>query len=206
MPQQRPPDSRTDDELMSLVQAGDAAAFGHVYDRYAGLAMALAYRILRERDCAEDAVQEALMAVWRGASAYDPGRGNLSGWILSIVRHRSIDAARKRQLVRKQIMRGGSGVGMDELEAVECTSRDVEQRDEAQSLRSAVDKLPPDQRRAIDLAYFGELTHTEIATRLDLPLGTVKGRVRLALNKLRRCEPSEGSLDPLDPDDTEVVA
>lgn len=198
---QRPPsDNLTDDELMVLVQAGDTRAFGHVYDRYSSLALALAYRILRERAGAEDAVQEALVAVWRGAAGYDPRRGNLRSWILSIVRHRSIDAARKRQLVRAQTVRGEDNRAVDELGAGESIHEEIEQRDEARSLRSAVDSLPPDQRRAIDLAYFGGLTHTEIATSLDLPLGTVKGRVRLALDKLRpSCEPPDACLEPLSP-------
>jgi len=185
---------------MVLVQAGDTRAFGHVYDRYSSLALALAYRILRERAGAEDAVQEALVAVWRGAAGYDPRRGNLRSWILSIVRHRSIDAARKRQLVRAQTVRGEDNRAVDELGAGESIHEEIEQRDEARSLRSAVDSLPPDQRRAIDLAYFGGLTHTEIATSLDLPLGTVKGRVRLALDKLRpSCEPPDACLEPLSP-------
>ncbi len=175
---------------MALVQAGDTKAFGHLYDRHVSLALGLAYRILRDRGGAEDAVQEAFVAVWRDAARYDPKRGNVRSWMLSVVRHRSIDASRKRQTARARTARSDDDGAIERLDDGRSISAEVEQRDEARSLRAAIDDLPPDQRKAIDLAYFGGLTHTEIATHLGLPLGTVKGRMRLALEKLRpSCEP-----------------
>jgi len=179
---------------MALVQAGDRKAFGHLYDRHSSLALGLAYRILRDRGAAEDAVQEAFVAVWRDAARYDPKRGKSRNWILSVVRHRSIDAARKRQGVRGHTARSDDDDAIARLEDGQSVSAEVEQRDEARSLRAAIEELPPDQRKAIDLAYFAGLTHTEIAMQLGLPLGTVKGRMRLALAKLRPfCEPPVSS-------------
>ena len=183
-------DNLTDEELMALVQRGDRTAFGHLYDRHSSLALGVACRILRDRGSAEDAVQESFVAVWRDAARFDPSRGNLRSWVLGVVRHRSIDAARREQRPGARTARSDDDGAIERLDDGGSISEEVEQRDEARSLRAAVDDLPPDQRTAIELAYFGGLTHTEIAARLVLPLGTVKGRMRLALTKLRPfCEP-----------------
>ncbi len=189
----RPLGNLTDQDLVALAGAGDSTAFAEAYDRHSALALGLANRILRDRTAAEDAVQEAFLSAWRGLPAFDPARGNLRNWILSIVRHRSIDAARSRQRLSAQTTGSEDDRLIEALESGESTSGQAEQHDLARSLRSAIDELPPDQRSAIDLAYFEGLTHSEIAARLDLPLGTVKGRMRLALDKLRlSCEPSHG--------------
>ena len=178
---------------MALVQDGDVQAFEEAYDRHSSHALGLAYRILRDRTAAEDAVQEAFVSVWKGATSFDHERGSLRSWILSIVRHRSVDAVRRNQRHRSQSSGGENDDLLAGVEGGESPSAQIEQQDDARSLRLAIETLPPDQRAAIDMAYFGGLTHTEIAARLGLPLGTVKGRMRLGLTKLRPlCEPAGG--------------
>jgi RNA polymerase sigma-70 factor, ECF subfamily len=175
--------SLADEELMQLVHDGDVRAFEVVFDRHASAAFSLAYRMCARRAAAEDIVQDAFLSLWRSGSGYDPSRGSVRSWVLSVVHNRAIDALR----------RVGSKAGLDvsdegiaeRLPAAESTDAEVERRDEARQLRTALDELPPDQRQVIELAYFGGFTHNEIAEMLDLPPGTVKGRMRLGLTKMR---------------------
>jgi RNA polymerase sigma-70 factor (ECF subfamily) len=172
-----------DEDLMDLVQAGDARAFEVIFDRHSGPSFSLAYRICGRRALAEDIVQEAFLSLWRSSDRYERGRGSVRSWALSVVHHRAIDA------LRREAAKDGRSV-VDEtlaerLESGERTDREVERRDEARQVRGALDVLPADQRQVIELAYFGGFTHAEIAAMLDLPAGTVKGRMRLGLAKLR---------------------
>ena len=169
---------------MHLVRDGDARAFELVYDRHGGAAFSLAYRMVGDRAIAEDITQEEFLSIWRSRVRYDRERGSVRAWVLGIVHHRTIDALR-RNLVHDR--RRASAEGLEERqEAPERTDVEVARRDEARTVREAMETLPEEQHRVIQLAYFGGFTHTQIAEMLDMPVGTVKGRMRLGLDKMRR--------------------
>jgi RNA polymerase sigma-70 factor (ECF subfamily) len=173
-----------DEELMQLVQQGDPRAFELLYDRHAGAAFSLAYRMVGDRTAAEDIVQEAFLSMWRSRVRYEPARGSVRTWVLGIVHHRTIDGLR-RNLVHQR--RRASAEGIEEIhEAAERTDVEAARREEARTVRAAMEELPGEQLQVIELAYFGGFTHTQIAEMLEMPVGTVKGRMRLGLEKLRR--------------------
>ena len=168
---------------MVLVADHDADAFEVVYDRHGSAAFSLAYRTTGQQSLAEEVVQDAFMTVWRMGLRYRPERGSLRSWLLSIVHNRAIDALRRVAVHdRRREFAELEDVGQ---EAAERTDVEAMHRMEGQAVREALAALPPEQLRVIELAYFGGFTHTEIASMLDLPLGTVKGRMRLGLEKLR---------------------
>ncbi len=179
------PDLRAlgDEELMTLVCEGKTRAFEVIFDRHAGVAFSLAYRMCGRRPMAEEIVQEAFMSLWRSGVRYDPSRGSVRSWVLRVVHNRTIDA------FRREVSCAGRDVCdesiIDALPAREETAEEVERRSDAQAVRSALSALPRDQRQVIELAYFGGFSHSQIAAVLDLPAGTVKGRMRLGLSKLR---------------------
>ncbi|MBV9605392.1 MAG: sigma-70 family RNA polymerase sigma factor [Solirubrobacterales bacterium] len=175
--------SLADEELMELVDAGETRAFEVIFDRHAGAAYSLALRMCGRRALAEDIVQDAFLSLWRGGSGYDRGRGSVRSWVLGAVHNRAVDALRR---AGAKSGRDVSDDGVAErLRAPEATEAEVERRDEARRVRGALDELPPDQRQVIELAYFGGLSHSQIAEVLELPPGTVKGRMRLGLTKMR---------------------
>jgi RNA polymerase sigma-70 factor (ECF subfamily) len=177
-------DRLADEELMQLVRQGDPRAFETVFDRHGGAAFSLAYRMVGNRSVAEDVVQEAFLSIWRSRMRYETERGSVRSWVLGIVHHRTIDALR-RNLVHDR--RRTSAEGLEERqEAPERTDVEVARREEARSVRAALESLPEQQTRVIELAYFGGFTHNQIAEMLDEPIGTVKGRMRLGLEKMRR--------------------
>ena len=181
----RPADFRglADEELMELVGAGEVRAFEVVFDRHAGPAYSLAYRMSGSRALAEDIVQDAFLSLWRSGTGYDRARGSVRSWVLSAVHNRAVDALRRKGA---KSGRDVSDEGIAErLSAPDSTDVQVEQRDQARRVRGALGMLPDDQRQVIELAYFGGLSHTQIAEMLDLPPGTVKGRMRLGLSKMR---------------------
>jgi RNA polymerase sigma-70 factor, ECF subfamily len=180
-----------DEELMALVYEGEPRAFEVIFDRHAGVALALAYRMCGRRPLAEEIVQEAFMSLWRSSSRYDPSRGSVRSWVLRVVHNRTIDAFR-RELSSSSHDVSDEWIS-DALPARECTEDEVVRRSDARLVRSALDSLPGDQRQVIELAYFGGFSHTQIAAALNLPAGTVKGRMRLGLSKLRLAlgEPAE---------------
>lgn len=177
-----------DEDLMARVRDGDSAAFEVIYDRHGGVAYSLAYRMCGRKQAAEDVVQEAFLSAWRRASSYDPARGSLRTWLLGIVHHRAVDALRRS---------GNDGrrrvdIPVEEMDFDAEVSVDAEviERDRAVLVRDAISELPIEQSKVIELAYFGGFTHTEIADMLGVPIGTIKGRMRLGLTKLRaRFEP-----------------
>jgi RNA polymerase sigma-70 factor (ECF subfamily) len=177
-----------DEDLMELVGGGDSAAFEVVYERHRVVAFSLAHRMCGRRPAAEDVLQEAFLSAWRRSSSYDPARGSVRTWLLGIVHHRAVDALRRS---------GGDGRRRVDLPVEEMdfdaevhVDADVIERERAGQVRDALTELPPEQSRVIELAYFGGYTHTEIADMLGVPVGTVKGRMRLGLSKLRtRFEP-----------------
>ena len=169
---------------MQLVRQGDPRAFETVYDRHDGAAFSLAYRMVGNRAAAEDVVQEAFLSIWRSRMRYESDRGSVRSWVLGIVHHRTIDALR-RNLAHDR--RRTSAEGLEERqESPERTDLEAARREEARSVRAALESLPGEQTKVIELAYFGGFTHTQIAEMLDMPIGTVKGRMRLGLEKLRR--------------------
>jgi RNA polymerase sigma-70 factor (ECF subfamily) len=173
-----------DEEVMQLVGEGNPRAFELLYDRHGGAAFSLAYRMVGNRVTAEDITQEAFLSIWRSRLRYDPSRGSVRSWVLGIVHNRGIDALR-RGAVHERRREAIEGIE-ERHEAPERTDVEAARREEARSVRTALDALPEDQRRTIELAYFGGFSHSQIAELLDEPIGTVKGRMRLGLDKLRR--------------------
>ena len=173
-----------DEDLMQMVRRGDADAFAVVYGRHAGSAFSLAYRMMGSRSAAEDVTQEAFLSAWRSGARYDRGRGSVRTWVLGIVHNRAIDAMRRGKV--RDFPRADDEAAAERLESGERTDVEVARRQEAETIRAAIETLPSEQSRVIELAYFGGFTHTEIAEMLEEPVGTVKGRMRLGLEKLRR--------------------
>jgi RNA polymerase sigma-70 factor, ECF subfamily len=174
---------QADEELMLRVADGDARAFEVIFDRHADVSFSLAYRMCGRRALAEDVVQEAFLSVWRSGGRYDRTRGSVRSWLLGVVHNRAVDT------FRQQAVRSGRDISDDgiteRMPAAERTEVEVHRRDEAEQVRDALGDLPGEQRRVIELAYFGGFSHREIASMLELPAGTVKGRMRLGLTKLR---------------------
>ncbi len=186
--------SPSDEELLHRIAAGDTGAFELLYDRYARSAYSLAFRVLGDGKAAEDVVQDAFLRVWRMAGTFDSRRGLARSWLLGTVHHRAVDFYRKA--------RGRPVVDLDAAEWHVAEADDlwdtVIADIDGAVLRAALAQLPPEQREAIELAYFGGFSHTEIAERCRLPLGTVKSRIRIGMDKLRqslkgwRAEPKHG--------------
>ncbi|MEO7667276.1 MAG: sigma-70 family RNA polymerase sigma factor [Dehalococcoidia bacterium] len=167
------------DDLTEALRAGHPDAIGALYDRLGRQAFGLAYRILEDGQAAEDVVQEAFLTVWRRAATLDPAKGKVSSLLLTIVHRRSIDALRARKgLVALQ-------AGVEAAETADDPAGLVELSMRQEEVREAVQTLPPEQKEALDLAYFKGLTHVEISESTGIPLGTVKSRLRLALQKLK---------------------
>ncbi len=187
MGDRRLPDALTrlaDEDLVTLVQRGDADAFEVIYERHSTVAYSLAFRLLGDRQAAEDLVQDAFLAVWRGAASYASNRGSVRTWMLSVLHNRGVDRLRTlAAMARRQ----------DALEQVELRRPDPPDaaalgvdRAMAGSVRDELGTLPAEQHEVLRLAYYGGFTHHEIAEMLSLPLGTVKSRMRLGLERLRR--------------------
>jgi RNA polymerase sigma-70 factor (ECF subfamily) len=173
-----------DEEVMQLVQHGSPRAFELLYDRHGGAAFSLAYRMVGNRVTAEDVTQEAFLSIWRSRMRYDQTRGSVRTWVLGIVHNRTIDALR-RNVVHDRRRETVEGIE-ERYEAPERTEVEAARREESRTVRNALDTLPDDQRKTIELAYFGGFSHSQIAELLDEPVGTIKGRMRLGLDKMRR--------------------
>lgn len=173
----------SDERLMRRVQTGDTEAFEQLYDRHAVRAFRVA-RSVCDASRAEDAVQEGFLSIWRSRESYRPESGSFQAWSMRIVRNRAIDAAR-RDAARPPLA-DSDHHDPEDTPAPTAVEQDVIARDEADGLRGALKRLPDEQAEVIALAYYGELTHTQIAKQLSIPSGTVKGRMRLGLEKLRR--------------------
>jgi RNA polymerase sigma-70 factor, ECF subfamily len=173
-----------DEDLMTLVERRDADAFAVLYDRHGGAAYSLAYRIVGDAAVAEDVVQEAFLSVWRSGARFDPARGSVRSWTLGIVRNRSIDSLRRMAGAAPKLDLDDEAA-IEAEPAAELTDSEAIRRETARSVRGALRELPDEQSEVIGLAYFGGFTHSEIAKMLGMPLGTVKGRMRLGLEKIR---------------------
>ena len=176
--------NRPEQKLMELVQQGDAEAFADLYDRLIGKALLVARAMHVDRDRVEDVVQDAFLSVWRARAAYRAESGQVRAWVLTIVANRAIDSIRLHR--RHDRARSNREDVLEQTPAPVDLEADALARDDASALRSLLGSLPAAQREVIALAYFGNLTHVEIADALTLPLGTIKGRMRLGLKQLRR--------------------
>ncbi|MBV9279243.1 MAG: sigma-70 family RNA polymerase sigma factor [Chloroflexi bacterium] len=172
---------RSDEELIAAIQRKDVRALEELYDRHRVLAFSLALRVLGNATDAEDVLQESFLNVWRASQTYRPERSSGRSWIMTIVHHRSIDKLRGRKSRPQPV---GLEEGMD-LPAEGDVWRDVAQALTGQDVRRALDRLPREQRETIELAYFQGYTHSQIAQLMEVPLGTVKGRMRIGLHKLK---------------------
>ena len=173
-----------DEELMPLIGAKDPEAFAVLFDRHGGAAYSLAYRIVGDRAAAEEVTQEAFISVWRSGARYDRARGSVRSWLLSVVRNRAIDFLRSRAGKAPKLTFDDDSA-LEQRPAEERTEEEALRRETAAELRGAIGKLPGEQSKVIELAYFGGFSHSEIARILGLPMGTVKGRMRLGLEKIR---------------------
>jgi RNA polymerase sigma-70 factor, ECF subfamily len=182
-----------DEDLISLVEEGDAQAFAVLYDRHGRAAYSLAYRMMGERQAAEDLTQEAFLKAWRSAASYRAERASVRTWILSIVHNRSIDLLRSLGSRRRM---------QDKIEASAPTSQPSEAfakswgNAQRERVREGLGTLPQEQLKILELSYFAGYTHVEIAELLDLPLGTVKGRMRLGLKKMKEYFGSQDMVMP----------
>lgn len=170
---------------MSLVAEKDAAAFELFYERHGRAAFSLAYRILGDREQAEDVTQETFLSTWRSNAAFDPARGSVRTWILGVVRNRAIDLVRRESAKRSPRLDLRSEDAIDETSFAASTEEEAMRRETQREVRTVLDGLPPAQAQVVQLAYFGGFSQSEIANVLGLPVGTVKGRMRLALTKVR---------------------
>jgi RNA polymerase sigma-70 factor (ECF subfamily) len=171
--------------LLERIAGRDAQALADLYDRFAPVALALAGRILGDRSEAEDVLQIVFTRVWQEAGRYDPSKGSPAAWLLSWVRNGAIDRLRRREALHRATLHSADAAPA----AREDGGSQLDASDERQKLARAVADLPADQRQVIELAYFEGLSQTQIAQRLGEPLGTVKTRMRLGMNKLRQALP-----------------
>lgn len=174
----------TDEDLMLAMHHGDVEALGALYNRHRRAALSIALRVLEDPCAAEDAVHDAFLATWQRSETFDPARGSVRGWLLAIVRNAAIDRRRGRFVHTDLDASLARGDVLPDTPTDE-TFASVAAHMEAERVRTALRDLPAEQREAIELAYFGGLTHQEIAQRTGAALGTVKGRLRLGLHKLR---------------------
>ncbi|RME44672.1 MAG: sigma-70 family RNA polymerase sigma factor [Chloroflexi bacterium] len=179
-------DDASDADLMAQLAAGERWPMGVLYDRYARLVYSMVLKILHDQERAEDVVQEVFVRVWRGAGSFQAGRGNFTNWLLGIAHHRAIDELRRQGSQQRR------AVFVDDENALRSVPDPGEGPAEAAwiaqkrlAIREALRQLPAEQRQTVELAYFGGLTQREIAEHTGTPLGTVKTRMRLALQKLR---------------------
>jgi RNA polymerase sigma-70 factor (ECF subfamily) len=173
-----------DEELMPLIGDEDPEAFAVFYDRHGGAAFSLAYRIVGERAAAEDVTQEAFISVWRSGARYDRARGSVRSWMLGIVRNRAIDLLRSKAGRAPSLDFDDDSI-LEQRPAEELTEDEALRHETANELRGALGGLPGEQSKVIELAYFGGFSQSEISRMLGVPLGTVKGRMRLGLEKIR---------------------
>jgi RNA polymerase sigma-70 factor (ECF subfamily) len=173
-----------DEDLMTQVAAKDPLAFEVFYDRHGGAAYSLAYRIVGDRQAAEDVTQEALISIWRSGARFDRARGSVRTWTLGIVRNRAIDHLR-RDSGRAPKLAFDSEEILERRPAEEMTDTEALRRETARQVRGALSGLPDEQSKVIQLAFFGGFSHSEIAKMLNEPLGTIKGRMRLGMEKIR---------------------
>jgi RNA polymerase sigma factor (sigma-70 family) len=176
---------RSDEELLEAIARGDDSALAALYDRFGRLAYGLAYRILRDQALAEDAVQEAFLAVWRSADAYRRERAKPGTWILTLVHRRAVDLVRREDRRRSEPLEEAPEI------VAAPVADEVDLRERRTAVQAALAQLPEPERQALELAYYGGYTQSELAERLGVPLGTVKSRMFSGLSRLRELVPQE---------------
>ena len=169
----------SDEALLAQLARGDELALAELYDRFGRIAYGLAVKVLRDQALAEDAVQDAFLGAWRTAAAFDPTRGTASTWLMTLVHRRAVDLVRREDRRRTDVLDDAP------IAASETTDEQAAVREERRRVQAALAQLPADQREALELAYYGGLTQSELAERLGVPLGTVKSRMFAGLGKLR---------------------
>ena len=174
-----------DRELVLRIGTGDQEAFRGLFGRYAPSAKALALRVVRQSHLAEEIVQEAFMALWKNPDGYDQQRGTVKSWLMGMVHHRAVDLVRREEAHRRRAERSIPQAMESEPDLAEQVVEEVGAPGERAAVRAALDELPPDQRRVIELMYFDGRSQTQIAAELELPLGTVKSRTLLGMRRLR---------------------
>jgi RNA polymerase sigma-70 factor (ECF subfamily) len=175
----------SDEQLLEAIAAGDEGALGALYDRFGRVAFGVALRVLRDRALAEDAVQEAFLAIWRSAERYRIERAKPSTWVLTLVHRRAVD------LVRREDRRRAEPLDEPHDDAGGDVPDEAELRERRAAVQAALQQLPDDQRQALELAYYGGYTQSELAERLGVPLGTIKSRMFAGLTRLRELVPQE---------------
>lgn len=173
-------------ELHRRIALGDREAFDRLFRRYGRSAYGLALRVVRQRTLAEEVVQEAFLALWRAPGAFDPTRGPFRSFFLSLVHHRAVDTVRREERLRTRTQRAQNLEPVRDEDGAEDVVEDVAMDVRREEVRGALETLPAEQRRVIELAYFGGYTQTRIAEELGIPVGTVKTRTLAAMRKLRR--------------------
>lgn len=174
-----------DRDLVRRIERGDEEAFRGLFRRYAPSALALARRVVRKDFLAEEIVQEAFLAVWRSPQGYDHRRGSVKSWLMATVHHRAVDAVRREESQRRRAENAQSLDVVVVEDPAEAVVEELGVPEERKAVRAALDELPAEQRRVIELMYFGGLSQSKIAERLELPLGTVKSRTLLGMRRLR---------------------
>ena len=174
---------RSDEEVLAGIAGGDDQGLAELYDRYGRVAYGLAYRVLRDQALAEDAVQDAFLAIWRSADGYRRERAKPSTWILTLVHRRAVDLVRREDRRRAE--------RLDETPEATGASvpEEADLREKRTAVQAALRELPQDQRQALELAYYGGFTQSELAERLGVPLGTIKSRMFAGLSRLRELVP-----------------
>ncbi len=186
---------RSDGELAAALASSEIDGLAELYDRYGGIAYSLAYRVLGDRGLAEDVVQEAFLGIWRHAARFDPERGSLRAWLLTSTRNRAIDRLRGRGAFERREADLDVAAGYPAAGPGSDPWREVSAGLEREAVVSALGRLPAEQRQVVELAYFGGYTQLEISKMARVPLSTVKGRMRLALEKLHSYLEGKGLLD-----------
>jgi RNA polymerase sigma-70 factor (ECF subfamily) len=189
---------RTDEELMVRAQADDTEAFAQLYDRHATRAFRVARAVCSDTSRAEDVVQEGFLAIWRSRARFQPQTGTFQAWSMKIVHNRAIDASRHAASRPPLQKADWEGREPPDIRSSPASPQDeVMARSERKALLASLGRLPEAQAEVIVLAFYGELSHSEIAAQLNLPAGTVKGRMRLGLEKLRAEISAPGERDSL---------
>jgi RNA polymerase sigma-70 factor, ECF subfamily len=175
-------------DLVKRAAHGDADALGELYDRYGRAVYSLCLRIVRDRATAEELTQEVFVRLWRGAASFEPSRGQLSTWLLRIAHNLALNELRRRQsrpVVAPEAERGFTSAEPRDTNEQHDPALAAGMRERAEAVRAALAQLPIPQRQAIELAFYGGLTQAEVAAALGEPLGTVKSRIRVGMQRLR---------------------
>lgn len=180
-PMERIPDSA----MVEGIMAGDEGALAALYDRYAGMLYAMLVRILRDTSAAEEVLQDLFLQLWRGAARFDASRGSLPTWLLVIGRNRALSRLRSRE--HREFLQDRDEFAIETVPSPGNLEDDASRMQLMERLKGALETLPPEQKEALELAYFEGMTQTEIAARTGTPLGTVKSRVRAAMQSLKQC-------------------